>query len=422
MPFAIGRAARRPSAFEHFERDPLAHLTHETVERKGVGHPDSLADALALELSRQYSRFTVRECGAVLHHQFDKLVIVGGRTEVTWGAGHFVEPIRVLLLGRVTRSFAGKTLPVTDLLSAETRAFFGARYPMLRLDQDLVVEDRLTSSAGPGTLRESTGAIAQMFAPTSVATVRGYEALVANDTSAGVAHAPLTALESAVVSLEAWLTGPARGERPWLGTDVKLMAHRVGATVDLTACVPQLAAQVPSARAYRENLERIGAEIIARLAPWFDPTLVTLSLNTKDDERTSNHYLTVTGSSLSGDIGAVGRGNRLDGLIAFTRPMSLEGFAGKNPKYYAGFIYSALALDLSNALFETSGHAAEVELVSQNGAPLGAPWRVTVTSLGPRRAVAAVVERTLAQVEQVTERFLAGQLPAPVLTPGHRAL
>lgn len=416
MSFAIGRGARRPSTVRHFRRDPLAHLTHETVERKGIGHPDSLADALALELSRAYSQFSLASCGAILHHQFDKLVIVGGRTEVDFGGGRFVEPVRVLLLGRVSRSFGGRTLPVTELLTEHTRQFFGARFPMLDLARDLVVEDRLTSSAGPGTLRSSTGAIAEMFAPSSTATVRGYEALVANDTSAGVGRSPLTALESAIVTLETFLTGEARTRRPWLGTDVKVMAHREGEDVDLTVCVPQIAAHVPSRTAYQANLEELGPLMLEQLAGWFDPARVTLSINTKDDETTNNHYLTVSGASLSGDIGAVGRGNRLDGLISFTRPMSLEGFAGKNPRYYVGFIYSALAVELANALHAHDGQAAEVEIVSQNGGPLAAPWRVTVTTLSTAD-VGRLVEAHLAAVEDLTARFLDGGLPRAAFTP-----
>ncbi|MET7278839.1 methionine adenosyltransferase [Kribbella sp. NPDC005582] len=43
------------------------------VERKGIGHPDTLADHLAERLSRAYSRYTLDHFGAVLHHNFDKL-------------------------------------------------------------------------------------------------------------------------------------------------------------------------------------------------------------------------------------------------------------------------------------------------------------------------------------------------------------
>jgi S-adenosylmethionine synthetase len=56
------------------------------VERKGWGHPDTLADHLAESLSQVYSRHTLREFGAVLHHNFDKLALLGGASEVRYGA------------------------------------------------------------------------------------------------------------------------------------------------------------------------------------------------------------------------------------------------------------------------------------------------------------------------------------------------
>ncbi|MEJ8650769.1 methionine adenosyltransferase [Streptomyces sp. MS1.AVA.3] len=45
------------------------------VERKGLGHPDTLADHLAERLSQIYSQYTASRFGAVLHHNFDKLAL-----------------------------------------------------------------------------------------------------------------------------------------------------------------------------------------------------------------------------------------------------------------------------------------------------------------------------------------------------------
>jgi S-adenosylmethionine synthetase len=55
------------------------------VERKGVGHPDTLADHLAERLSQAYSSYTLERFGAVLHHNFDKLALLGGASEVRYG-------------------------------------------------------------------------------------------------------------------------------------------------------------------------------------------------------------------------------------------------------------------------------------------------------------------------------------------------
>lgn len=64
------------------------------VERKGWGHPDTLADHLAERLSRTYSRYTLERFGAVLHHNFDKLGLLGGASEVRYGAGRRIWRIR----------------------------------------------------------------------------------------------------------------------------------------------------------------------------------------------------------------------------------------------------------------------------------------------------------------------------------------
>jgi S-adenosylmethionine synthetase len=44
----------------------------EIVERKGIGHPDTIADALAERLSVALSRLYLERFGAILHHNVDK--------------------------------------------------------------------------------------------------------------------------------------------------------------------------------------------------------------------------------------------------------------------------------------------------------------------------------------------------------------
>ena len=58
----------------------------EIVERKGVGHPDTLADALAEEISRVYSKYCLEKFGAVLHHNIDKLYIGAGWNTNSFGS------------------------------------------------------------------------------------------------------------------------------------------------------------------------------------------------------------------------------------------------------------------------------------------------------------------------------------------------
>ena len=67
----------------------------EIVERKGLGHPDTLSDALGEHLSCTYSNYTRTRFGAILRHQFDKVALMCGRAKVSFGAGEMLEPIRV---------------------------------------------------------------------------------------------------------------------------------------------------------------------------------------------------------------------------------------------------------------------------------------------------------------------------------------
>src|SRR4051812_16422564 len=92
---------------------PLWSSRLQLVECKGYGHPDTLADDLAESLSRTYAGYTLQRCGAVLHHNFDKLCLLGGRSKVTFGrAGRLTKPIRVLVNGRVSLTFAEQDLGV----------------------------------------------------------------------------------------------------------------------------------------------------------------------------------------------------------------------------------------------------------------------------------------------------------------------
>jgi S-adenosylmethionine synthetase len=85
---------------------------YEFVERKGSGHPDTLSDALAEQLSVDYSNYTLKKFGAVLHHNFDKVGLLGGASSVRFGEGKLINPIRVLINGRASTKFGDIIIPV----------------------------------------------------------------------------------------------------------------------------------------------------------------------------------------------------------------------------------------------------------------------------------------------------------------------
>ena len=390
----------------------LGELETEVVERKGIGHPDTIADALAENLSVAYSRYTLDHFGAILHHNFDKVSVLGGTTEVDFGNGQLTSPIRVIINGRASARFADKVIPVRELLEAEARRFFSELFAgHINPEQDVETHWFVSNASGPGKTKWSTGSRAHLFAPRSIGEVKGYDRLLNNDTSIGCGYAPLSSLEQAVLELEGELNSPSTKQiYPWLGTDIKVMAVRVNQKCDVTICLPQIARHVPSLEVYQENLVAMQVFVEQKLGVCLPGVKITLWFNTRDDFARGDVYLTAIGSSIeSGDEGIVGRGNRVNGLITPLRPMNLEGACGKNPKYYTGKLYNVAAHRIAERLYQETQSACEVLLVSQAGQLLVEPWQtiVRVANKYDEKRVVWIVEEELARIPDITEALLA---------------
>jgi S-adenosylmethionine synthetase len=307
----------------------------QVLECKGAGHPDTLADDLAEALSRAYSQHTLQQCSAVLHHNFDKLCLLGGQSDVSFGSGHLSRPVRVLVNGRAALSFSGQSLGVEALLITVCRQFFAQRLPLLRLERDLDIVLNLSTASSPGRVNsepaQAAGFRHRWFQPQSLHDLPERHHLCANDTSLGTGYAPRTAAERLTRGLTEYLSARPRADvPPWLGTDVKVMACQVDQRVDVVTCVPQIADFVPSRAAYLSNLEQLRRDTLQWLAGEFPEFDVHIQFNTRDNPQTDELYLTAVGSSIeSGDEGVVGRGNRANGLITPLRPMNVEGVSGK---------------------------------------------------------------------------------------------
>ncbi|WP_202966137.1 methionine adenosyltransferase [Streptomonospora alba] len=346
------------------------------VERKGRGHPDTLADHLAEELSRTYSAHTLRRFGAVLHHNFDKLALLGGASEVRYGSGRMTAPVTVLVNGRAAHSCGREAIAVEELVESVVRRFFDERLPALA--QHLRIVFNITENPSPGAVITDDGDCerGRWFAPRSTDDLRERRTLLANDTSLGTGWAPEADMEGLVRLLADTFSEAGRfaSAHPWCGSDVKVMGYFDGAAGDIVLCVPQKSPYVDSRAAYLANTEAVLAEC-HRLARLRMPEVpLDIRLNARDLPERDELYLTYTGSSIeSGDEGVVGRGNRVNGLITPLRPMNIEGANGKNPVYHVGKLYNLAATRLARRLHEETGDYAEVHLVSTTGQRLDRP-------------------------------------------------
>ena len=369
-------------------------LPVEIVERKGIGHPDTICDALAENLTLALSRHYLECFGTILHHNVDKALLCGGAARCTFGGGELLEPIEIYLAGRATTRHHGIDVPVEAIAIEATRTWLAENLPTLDPVRDVRVYPKL---------RPTSADLAALFTRQ-----REAAAPLANDTSFGVGFAPLDELEATVLAAERDLHLPAvREVHPEIGQDVKVMGVRSGGEVWLTVACAFIARHIRDFEDYRYKRGRV-AKLIEKASRAVTPRPVKVAVNTGDGDTPESLYLTVTGlSAESGDDGQVGRGNRANGLITPYRPMSLEALAGKNPVSHVGKLYNVLAHRIAAALVtDVPGiEQAECYLVSQIGRSIDDPQLI---DLKVRVTDARLLEAVRPRITEIARDHLAG--------------
>src|SRR5574342_799772 len=74
----------------------------EIVERKGLGHPDTICDLVMERISQELSKAYEEKFGRILHHNCDKGLLVAGQAERHFGGGRIIEPMRLIIGDRAT--------------------------------------------------------------------------------------------------------------------------------------------------------------------------------------------------------------------------------------------------------------------------------------------------------------------------------
>lgn len=332
------------------------------VEHKGRGHPDSLCDALAENLSIALSRYYLERFGEILHHNVDKALLLGGAARPGFGGGELVEPIEITLAGRATRRFRGVTVPVEELAIEASRDWLARHVRHIDPARDVRIVPRI---------RETSQDLAALFLRHGEGGVA-----LANDTSFGAGFAPLDRLEHAVLAVGRRLAAtPTHAAHPEIGDDIKILGARSGERLELIVACALVGRHVRDLADYLDKKEAVRglALAAAREVAGGD---VEVAVNAADGDTADSIYLTVTGlSAEAGDDGQVGRGNRVNGLITPYRPMSLEASAGKNPVSHTGKLYNLLAPRIAAQITDELEGVEEAYcyLLSRIGAPVSEP-------------------------------------------------
>jgi S-adenosylmethionine synthetase len=389
-------------------RDCVSDLEVEIVERKGIGHPDSIIDGACEAVSIALSEYYLDNFDAILHHNVDKGLLVGGRSNAVFGGGKVIDPIYILVAGRATDvvPFKGKNVkvPVEEISKGAIADYI--RGTMRFLDPEKHV--RLDTM-----IRQGSPDLISVF-------LRKKQMPVANDTSVGVGFAPLSPTEKSVMDVEQLLNSSKfKKKYPEVGEDVKVMGMRLKGKLNITVAAAMVSGKIPNASHYESVMGDVRGQVEDLLAKGDFET--SLRLNSGDDPKRGSYYLTVTGTSAEqGDDGNTGRGNRVNGLISPMRQYSMEATAGKNPVNHTGKLFNAVAILAAERITkEVPGvREAYVRILSRIGSPIDQPQiasAAVVLEKGRSFAqaqpeVQSVLDESLADIRKVTQLILAQRI------------
>ena len=393
---------------EELRHIPVEHQRVELVERKGRGHPDSICDAIAEQVSLALCREYFCAFGRVLHHNADKGLLVAGRSEPRLGGGAILEPMRYVFGDRATAEYKGKRVDVGAVAEAAAKSWLRQNLRFVDPDRHVVFQNELKA----GSLE-----LTDLFER---------ETIGANDTSAAVGYAPLSETERIVIAAERYLNSPKfKRQFPEAGEDVKVMGCRRDRELMLTVALAFVDRYIPNTQTYfvrKQEMQFALEEYLAGIRQNLGQ--ITVAINTLDDPARGDAgmYLTVLGTSAEGgDCGQVGRGNKVNGVVALNRPSGTEAAAGKNPVNHVGKIYTLLTHHIAAEVYNTVPGLREVYvwLCSQIGRPVERPWLSSVQLVLPegmaladvQPAVESVVARELEGMTEFTERLARGDLP-----------
>ena len=343
---------------------PTFKKQFEIVERKGIGHPDTICDLMMNKVSVELSKLYLKETGIIQHHNMDKTMLVAGKTENKFGGGKILKPMKFILGDRATFDVNGRTLPIGDFVIETAKCWLDENLRYVKENIEFQLEIGPTS-------------------PELQSIFKSPKNIAANDTSALVGYAPFTDTESTVLKVEQFINSKKfKSEFPVAGEDVKVMGFRNGNWLDLTVAIAFVDMHVSSEKDYFAKKHEM-THAITEFAAQNSDFKVHTAINCLDSQGKGMDglYLTVLGTSADGaDSGEVGRGNKANRVISPSRPAGAEAIAGKNPVSHIGKIYNALSFQLADQIHKSMPSMDEVTVWMYNiiGRPVSDPKAIVV--------------------------------------------
>src|SRR3989442_6090315 len=387
---------------------PVSEQELEIVERKGLGHPDHICDAVMNEVSISLSREYIKRYGIVMHHNIDKALLAAGAVRRNFGGGEVKRPMLMVFGDRATYEVDGDPVPIDEIAVSTAKKWF--KKNLRFVDPERHVRYQVELARGSEALRDIFSRKGRFYG--------------ANDTSAAVGYAPLTDTERIVLHTERYINSPSfKKEFPETGEDVKIMGSREGKHLNLTIALAFVDKFIENENQYFKRKAEVVDEVTRFAKSRIKQDELTVSINTLDKRRRGmgGIYLTVLGTSADdGDGGQVGRGNRPNGLRPLNRPTCSEAAAGKKPGSHVGKIYNLLTYWIAGHVHQKVTGIKEVYvwLLSQIGRPINEPKVAGVELILEKgvdfkpvsKQVNDIVRSELNSINDFTKRLTEGKI------------
>lgn len=344
----------------------------EFVERKGLGHPDTICDAIAETASKYYSQYFFKKYGRYAHHWFDKVMLIGGESVIKYGKGSLVKPYEVIFAGKCVKRFMQQDVPLKVIFKRAASEILGRVLYKFDPEKDLIIIDKTVDYTGSSrkNIRYQPEIIEDLIEPNC-------KSRVSNDCNLVCGYAPYSKIEQAVKLVENYYTDISyRDKHPEIGSDIKLVGTRENNEYNLLVNMPFIADYISNYNDYIDKSKKIICEIKNMLK---EKIGIECKIDFNPSDRENKPYLTSLGSAAdTGDVGVVGRGNRINGLITPMRCMSIEAPAGKNPIDHTGKLYGILAHRLANEIFKITNCFVEIHIYVSKSTDIFKPEKIVI--------------------------------------------
>jgi len=398
----------RNIVIENLIKTPVEKQQVELVERKGRGHPDFICDAIMEDISLNLNKEYLLTFGKILHYNIDKSFLVAGQSTPKIGGGTIDEPMKLIFGDRATYEYQGKKIDIEEIAISAAKRWLKENLRFIDPEKHIIFQNEIKTGSP------------------ELTDIFQREKIGANDTSVAVGYAPMSRTEQIVKETEEYINAKEfKKIFPECGEDIKVMGMRKNNSLTLTIAMAFVDRFVKSPQTYFDRKKEISTALlkfVENKRAAFDE--IKIDLNTLDDPKRGEGglYLTVLGTSAEGgDCGQVGRGNKVNGVIALNRPMSTEAAAGKNPIAHVGKIYNILSYHLANKIYSNVSGLQEVYvwLLSQIGAPLDKPLIASaqlvmaddVRVKKVKEDVKKIIDKQLENITEFTDRLARGEFP-----------